>query len=98
MAEIVDKQERAGAYSEKAEKALKILKIAVIVTAVCAVVLPAVSVILLITVDSAVYGLAGLILSLCVFAVMLAVLVCIFIYVRKQLKALKRLDSEEEIK
>ena len=89
-----NKEELARALAAKAENALKILKITVIVTAVCAIVLPAVSVILLIAADKAIYGLVGLIISLCVFVGMLAVLASIFIYVRKQIKLLKALDSE----
>ena len=92
--EILNKEEYARALSAKAEGALKILKIAVIITAVCAVVLPAVSVILLVTVDKAIYGLAGLIVSLCVFVAMLGVLVGIIFYVRKQVRSLKNLDIE----
>lgn len=93
--EIIDKEECAKALSAKAEKALKILKISVIITAVCAIVLPAVSVILLVTADKAVYGLTGLIVSLCVFVGMLGVLACTIFYVRRQVRALKNLDIED---
>ena len=89
-----EKETYAQALSQKAERALKILKITVIITAVCAVALPAVSLVLLIALDNPTYGLVGLIVSLGVFIVMLAVLVCVIFYVRKQVRMLKSLDSE----
>ena len=89
-----DKNELAAALAAKAENALKILKITVIVTAVCAVVLPAVSLILLVCADKPIYGLTGLIISLCVFVAMLAVLAYIIVYVRRCIKKLKALDGD----
>ena len=92
--EELEKEEYASALARKAERALKILKITVIITAVCAVALPAVSLVLLVALDNANYGLAGLIVSLCVFLAMLGVLVGVIFYVRKQVKKLKALDDE----
>lgn len=80
--------------AQKAEFALKILKITVIITAVCAVALPAVSIVLLVALDKAIYGLAALIASLCVFAVMLGVLAGVICYVRKQIKKMKSIENE----
>ena len=88
-----NKEEYASALAGKAERAIKLLKITVIITAVCAVALPAVSLILLIALDKAIYGLVGLIVSLCVFVGMLAVLVCVIFYVRAQVRKLKSLDN-----
>lgn len=87
-----EKQQCAEKLSAKAERALKILKISVIVTAVCAVALPAVSLILLICADRAIYGLIGLGVSLGVFIAMLTVLAFALVYVRKCIKKLKALE------
>lgn len=92
--EILNKEEYAAALAAKAEKAVKFLKTAVIITAVCTAILPAVSVILLIAADKAIYGLVGLCIPLGVFVAMLAVLACVFVYVCKQIKKLKSLDEE----
>ena len=91
-----NKDELAAALAAKAEKALKILKITVIITAACAVVLPAISLILLVAVEDKIYGLVGLIISLCVFVTMLAVLVAVIFFVRRQVKKLKALDRERQ--
>lgn len=93
--EIKDKEEYAALLAAKAERALKILKITVIVTAVCAIALPAVSLILLAVLDRAIYGLVGLIISLCVFIAMLGVLAFVIVYVRGCVKKLKALDGGE---
>ena len=93
--ENTEKEKLAASLSAKAEKALKILKITVIITAVCAVVLPAVSLVLLVAVENKTYGFIGLIISLCVFIAMLAVLVCVIFYVRRNVRKLKSLDNEE---
>ena len=90
-----NKEELASALAAKAEKALKILKITVIVTAACAVVLPAISLILLVSIEDKIYGLVGLIISLGIFVAMLAVLVAVIFFVRRQVKKLKALDREE---
>lgn len=92
----MERELSAEALAAKAEKALKILKISVIVTAVCAVALPAVSLILLICADRAIYGLIGLGVSLGVFVAMLTVLACVFIYVRKCIKAQNKKSDERE--
>ncbi len=91
-----NKDERAAALAAKSESALKILKITVIITAACAIVLPAVSLILLVCADKPIYGLVGLIISLCVFAAMLAVLAFVIVYVRGCIKKLKSLDGDEK--
>ena len=90
-----DKEEYASLLAQRAEKALKLLKITVLITAVCAVALPAVSLVLLLSLENSVYGFAGLIVSLCVFVAMLGVLVGVIFFVRKQIRKLKALDSEE---
>ena len=88
-------EEYASLLAQRAEKALKLLKITVIITAVCAVALPAVSLILLVALENSAYGLAGLIISLCVFVAMLGVLVGVIFFVRKQVRKLKELDNKE---
>ena len=90
-----NKEELAATFAANAEKALKLLKITVIITAVCAVALPAVSLVLLVALENATYGLIGLAVSLGVFIAMLGVLVGVIFFVRKQVKKLKSLDSEE---
>ena len=91
--EEIDKERYAAELANKAERALKLLKITVIITAACAVVLPAVSLILLLTLDNATYGLVGLIVSLGVFVAMLGVLTFVIFYVRRNVRKLKALDS-----
>ena len=88
-----NKEELAKILADRAEKALKILKITVLITAVCAVALPAISLILLVSLDNATYGLVGLIISLSVFVAMLGVLAFVIVYVRRQIRKLKSLDS-----
>ena len=86
--------EEYDSAAKRAERALKIIKITVFITAVCAVALPAVSLVLLLVLDKAIYGLVGLIVSLCVFVVMLGVLVCGILYARKQVRKLKSFENE----
>lgn len=94
-----ERAEDAESISRKAENALRHLKITVITCSVLAVLLPAVSIILFLTCEKAIYGLVALIVSMCAFVAMLAVLAGVFVYVRKQIRTLNSLcdpDTEEE--
>lgn len=91
-----NKEEYAKKLADHAERALKILKICVLVTAVSAVLLCTVAVILLVTVK----GISAAVLigiALGIFVALLAVLACVFIYVRGKLKKIKELDGDNNL-
>ena len=92
--DIENKEEQARALTDKAEKAVKFLKITVLITVACVILLPVLSLILFAITQKTVFWLAGLAASLCVFAIMLAVLGGVTVYAAKQLKKLRSLDEK----